>query len=442
MTDPPKMYPIPVYVAPFQGGYRHQKATTPHPNISYVWGYPAAPPTMAMPPRVDGTNGWPIYIQGGTPSNPQFAYYPVPPGAVPPSAAGPQKHRRRRSEPLMDDDERCDCPECTQPKQTGRDTPGPAPPAPPPPPGPHAPPTTLIPTQVFAPNPTIAQQTTFIPYVVPMGASPPCHHHRCNSTKSTTGSSNCGDRRHSKPSSTSSSTYHYAPSCECPSCKARRMAIEMDRINEDRRREQECKEAMEFMSLTERVNREDREAEMAEYYRAAKRAAGADGSQPMYNCIPTLLEQEHPWAIPVTGFQTGRSTPILLEPACQGGYPAAWTGHLTEENHRLRRDKADLKHQVRDLTKDVRVLKKDLDSTRKRSRSQTPAIEVQIPGLAEKHGPPRSAFASPRKTTPSKRKQGHICYNSDCVDFDSCSECEFECNKKGCRTCRPHGGRH
>ncbi|KAF3912360.1 hypothetical protein AA313_de0207304 [Arthrobotrys entomopaga] len=409
MADPPKMYPIPVYVAPFPKGHRHQKTANPHPNISYVWGYPGAPPTMAMPPRADGTSGWPIYIQGGTPSNPQFAYYPVPPNAVPPDTADPQRHRRRRSDAIVDDDEKVGLRFITFllffRSPTSGAAPGPAPPAPPPvppppPPGPHAPPATFIPTQVFALNPSVTQQTTFIPYVVPMGASPQCHH-RCNSKRSNSGSSNYGPRRHSKPSSSSGSTYKYASPCECPSCKARMMATEMDRINEERRREQEHNEAREFINMAERVNREDREAEMEEYYRAAKRAAEmADTSQPMYQYVPALPGQEHPWTAPTTAFQT--AAPILLEPAYQGGRQDAWTGHLVEENHRLRRDKADLKHRVHDLTKDVRGLKKNLDSTRKRSSSQTPTVELQIPGLTDRHGPTRSAFTSPRKTTPRK----------------------------------------
>ncbi|KAJ6258830.1 Peregrin [Drechslerella dactyloides] len=465
--------------AAYPGGSHPKIVPQSNPNIGYVWGYPPGMPPMVPqhPSGPEGSYGWPIYVQGGTPSNPKFAYYPVPPGAAPPGTVPPpEAHRHRRRPPRVDDedddDDQCTCPECIR-AAAGKATSGArAVPVVPPPQ-----PTTFIPTQVFAP-PAPHQSTTFIPYVVP-------NHCYCGEKSASSCASHpCGHKKYSKKDSTGNSSYHYAASCDCPSCKARRMAVEMDRIKEERRREREYQDAKEFMKMKERVDREDREAEIAEEYRAAKKAAVAvEEDARMYRHM--MREGEYEWAVPVpmpiTAYHPGSATPITLHPVNPGGYQSGWCDHLAEENTKLRYEKDHLKEKcqrersfrnkdeatraffstrLQDLDQDVQDLKKKVRVSHGRIPSQGSVLEIQIPTNKHHHSQGKKVAVSapqknqdkkakgnskdadsPRnssgrvtvktKTTNSKHKQPHICHDSDCDDYDSCSDCSFECHKKG-----------
>ncbi|EPS37118.1 hypothetical protein H072_9262 [Dactylellina haptotyla CBS 200.50] len=354
---------------PHRGKHHNLGFAPPFPgsnqNSNYVWGYPGAHPMMAAPPGADGNYCWPIYVQGGTASNPQFAYYPIPPGTVPGVAGTPSKHKRRPVEDQDDEDDNCKCPDCTRQQPAAAGHGGSVPPGQP---------TAFMPTQIFTAAPP-AQQTTFIPYIIP--SSPPCNRH-CK-TKSSSGSNSSNDKKHSKKSPTSSSSYHYASACQCTSCKARRMAIEMDRLKDEKRREKDYKDAKDFFKMKERVDREDREADMEEEYRASKRVAEGrheDAYVPYYP--PYGTDEGYEWAVPITAFQTGRSTPIILEPIHYNAYhdTSDWQ-HLEAENSRLRRQKDHLKHKVQHLNQDVHELKSEARSTHGTSRSQTPVVEAR-----------------------------------------------------------------
>ncbi|KAK6338146.1 hypothetical protein TWF696_001617 [Orbilia brochopaga] len=454
-----------------------------------------------MPPPPfgpEGTHGWPVYIQGGTPNNPQFAYYPIPPGAAPPGTVPPlgnPRHRRRPARDDNDDDDQCTCPECVRPAAgKAAAAAGPTPTVP-------AQPTTFIPTQVFAPPPVHQQSTTFIPYVVPS-----CHCKDKDKSTSSCISHGHDHKKHTRKDSPSSSSYHYAASCDCPACKARRMAVEMDRIKEERRREREYQDAKDFFKMKERVDREDREAEFADEYRAAKKAAEiADDEARMYRRMMRDQEREaeYEWAavpvpvpVPITAYHPGSSTPITLQPVNPVGYHSGWFDHghhLAEENTKLRHERSYLKGEVQrerslrnkeeatrvffstrlqDLDQDVQELKKKVRASRNSVPGQGSVIEIQVPTNKHHHSKDKKATVSaplkdkgkkdkggsskepvsPRRSSEgfsvkskatgnSKHKQPHICHDSDCDDYDSCSDCSFECNKKGCRTCRPRGGR-
>ncbi|EWC47851.1 hypothetical protein DRE_02733 [Drechslerella stenobrocha 248] len=432
-----------------------------------------------LPPGADGagTYAWPIYIQGGTATNPQFAYYPVPPHAAPVERT--HKHRRRRPRGEDDDDEECACPECIRPPPPTAAMPaaGPIPVIPPQP-------TAFIPTQVFAPPPVASQSTTFIPYVVPSHCTVHC---KGNSTSS--GNSR-DDKKESRKSSAGTSSYHPVASCDCFSCKARTMAIEMDRIKEERRRERDYRDAEEFFKIKDRVDREDREAEIEVEYRAAKMAAEGAGEE-MHMPHRFMLGQErdagYGWTIPITAYHPGCPTPITLQAVTAGGYHhSGWFDHLSEENIKLRCQKDHLKEKVQqerslrnkeeatrqflstrlqDLDQDVQDLKKKVRSSGTGLSNQPQVVEVQVPlkkhhrshgnkgsgaeGRNKVKGTSKEATASRHssgatiktKTTSSKHKQPHVCHDSACDDYDSCSDCSFECGMKDCRTCRPRGGR-
>ncbi|RVD84835.1 uncharacterized protein DFL_003173 [Arthrobotrys flagrans] len=510
----PKVYAMsmPIYVkAPPPG------VLVPHiipppvtsPGPGYFWGYPVPQTaTVMQTPGPDGTYGWPIYFKGGTSSNPQFAYYPVspsaaplgavpvggiPPGAafpgtVPQGASGKKYHQHRSKESSDDDSEKCACYECAHGKSTGKagkagnaGTSG----LPPDPPLPHLHHLGhFIPAQFYGPPPatTTQQTTTFIPYVVPTG----CPTHHCNSkTTGSTGthSTDHGDKHHGKKPS--SSSYHYAESCNCNTCKARRMEIEMERIQEERKNEREYKDTQEFIKMKKRVDREERGAKMEDMYRA-KKAGGKNvtfDEHRMCNHMCFELEGDYEWVavpagpVPITAFHLGGTTPITLRPLHTGPYMSG----LEEENARLRHEKGHLKDKIKrersmrnhddaaraflstrlhELDKDIQKLKKKACKAQGGAGTKAPTVEIQFPLVGEKHHPKNSAsedkgkgkegggakdFGDHGKTkaknVESKHKHPHVCYDSECPDFDSCSECSFECDIKGCRTCRPRGGR-
>ncbi|EGX47191.1 hypothetical protein AOL_s00097g30 [Orbilia oligospora ATCC 24927] len=494
-----------------------QAPTNPKPG--YVWGYPAQgyplPPTATVMQGLgpDGTYGWPVYFKGGTSSNPQYAYYPVPsnaaphgavpvggfppgatfPGVPPPQGtSGKNHHRRRTKESSEEDDEKCACPECIEEKKhAGKAAPrGPTQGAPMPPPPP--PPGHFISPQFFGPPPpppppaatTTQQTTTFIPYFVPSG----CPSHHCE--KGAGGPSDnhpSGHKHHDKKPS--SSSYHYSVNCECPTCRARRMAIEMERIQEERKNEREYKDAQEFIKMKKRVDREDREAKLEGMYRA-KKTGGKNVTfeePPMCHHMYPEPEGDYEWfgipivptsSIPIMGFHPGETTPIHLQPLHAG--PSHYVDDLEEENARLRHEKSHLKDKIkrersmrnndntardylssrlRDLDKDVQELKKKGGKASGAPRSKTPVVEIQVPlATSEKHHHHKKSPSKEKgkakdgddsgdnrkgknRNVESKHKHPHVCFDSECDDFDSCSECSFECTVKGCRTCRPRGGR-
>ncbi|KAF3920961.1 hypothetical protein ABW20_dc0109357 [Dactylellina cionopaga] len=416
---------------------------------------------MSTPPGADGTYGWPIYVQGGTSHNPQFAYYPIPTGNLP--SGIPRSHRRRPAKVDDDDDDE---------KASLAPVPN-----------------VLVHhlLLVFAPPPIAPQQTTFIPYAVPAGTH--CKFH-CKA-KTNSDSTNSNDKKHQRKNSTSASSYQYASSCDCASCKARRMAAELERIKEERQRDRDYKDAKEFLRMKERVDREDREVEMEEEYRSTKRAAEmVERDARMYHRMhrEPEEEEEYEWAaVPITAFHPGHSTPVILEPINPGGHRGGRMTNLEEENCKLRHQKDHLKGKVQrerslrnieanraslstrlqDLDQDVQDLKRKVRSTRIDQGGQTPVVEIQVPVLHNKHhhshtksssSTPKSKvkdssrdttqsknssdqFTFKKKTLASKHRQPHICYDSDCADYDSCSDCDFECEVKGCKTCRPRGGR-
>ncbi|KAK6331573.1 hypothetical protein TWF718_002122 [Orbilia javanica] len=512
----PKVYtmPVPVYVqAPFPG------APVPHiippppqttnPRPGYIWGYTAPQTATVMQvPGSDGTYGWPIYFQGGTSSNPQFAYYPVPPSAVPagavpagafppvsgfpgivPQGTSAKKHHRRRSkESSDDDDEKCTCHECNQGKGKGK---GPAKTVPSGPPQDASHPHTgaFMPTQFFVQPPATTQQTTtFIPYVVPTG----CTNHHCSpKTTGSTGECSTG-HKHEKKASTSS--YHYAKNCDCPTCKARRMAIEMERIQEERKQERELKDTQEFIKIKKRVDREEREATLEGMYRAKKAGGKGVAFEEPHTCHQSHpeFEGEYEWVaiptgpVPITAFHPGGTTPITLQPLHTGSGPCM--SGLVEENSRLRQEKGHLKEKIRrersmrnkddaaraflstrlhDLDRDVQELKKKTRKTQGEAPGKAPVVEIQVPLVNEGHNHHKRSASKDKnkgkgkgkghagdgrkdpgdhgkgkaKSVDSKSQHPHVCYDSDCEYFDSCSECSFECSVKGCRICRPRGGR-
>ncbi|KAK6506543.1 hypothetical protein TWF506_011449 [Arthrobotrys conoides] len=466
--------PVPLYVqVPPGTQYFTQPPTDLGPG--YVWGYPAPgypfPPTVAAMQghRPDGTYGWPIYFKGGTSSNPQYAYYPVPsnaapngpvphgpvphgpiphgavpvggipPGAafaggIPPGAAFPgvapqgpsgKKHRRRFKDSSEEDDEKCTCPECIDEKRTRKAAPrGPPPGAPMSPPPPH--PGHFIPAQFYGPPPppppqpatTTQQTTTFIPYFVPSGCTP----HHCEpkgSGPSGPGGpsdthNHSGHKHHEKKPS--SSSYHYSVNCDCSTCKARRVAIEMERIQEERKNEREYKDAQDYIKMKKRVDREDREAKLEDMYRT-KKAGGKNVSfeePPTRHHMHSESEEDYEWlgipvvpagAVPITAFHPGESTPIHLQPLHPG--PGPYVSGLEEENARLRHEKSHLKDKIRrersmrnkddaardylssrlhDLDKDVQELKKKgSKAPGTPPRPKTPVIEIQVPLANEKH---------------------------------------------------------
>ncbi|KAK6511107.1 hypothetical protein TWF481_000029 [Arthrobotrys musiformis] len=481
-----KVYTMPIYVqAPLPGAPApHIIPPTPSLKAGYVWGYPV-PQTVMQAPGPDGTYGWPIYVKGGTSSNPQFAYYPVPPSAAPPGAVpygavpqGPSsKHHRRRQakESDDDDDEKCACHECKRGKGAGKT------PAPPGASMPH--PGQFMPAQFFGPPAATTQQTTtFIPYVVPS-----CSNHHCNSKSTGSNSTpSTGHKHHIKKESTSS--YHYAENCDCPTCKARRMAIEMERIQEERKHEREFKDTREFIKMKKRVDREEREATLEEMYRAKKageKHVAFDESH-MWRHMHPEHEAGYEWVavppgpFPITAFHPGGTTPITLQPIHHG----PMLSELEVENARLRHEQIHLKDKIKrersqrnkddatraflstrlhDLDQDVQELRKKACSTQGGSGVKAPIVEIQVPlGNEKRHqhhkksaskdkGKDKEGGGSARnsadhakaktKNVGSKHKNPHVCYDSDCDNFDSCSECSFECKVKGCRTCRPRGGR-
>ncbi|KAK6345811.1 hypothetical protein TWF730_010154 [Orbilia blumenaviensis] len=508
----PKIVQMPVYVQGPPPG-------VPIPNIipqlhnsppGYFCGHPTAPVIM----QATGLNahgaahGWPIYVQGGSSSNPQFAYYPVPAGGNPQAAIPPvlpgKKHRKRQSK-QSDDGGKCGCDDCVQAhgkrsvsSHTSSDSP-PSPQAPP-----HLHPGHFIPPQFYGPPAATQQQqqtTTFIPYVVPA-----CSGHQCGS-KSTRSDSNpsTSHKNHTKKSSDTS--YHYAEACDCPTCKARRTAIEMERLKNERKHEREYKDAHDFLKAKERVDREQREASFEEMYRTTKKAAGKKVTLQEPNvCHHTHpeSESEYEWVafpsvtvpnvgcphvtvpnvgcshapFPITAFHPDGSNPITLQPLHSSFGPWIGSHNLEEENFRLRQEKDRLKDKIRrerslrnkdentrdflssrlhDLDEDVRELKKKTRHAHGGSGGcKAPIVEIQVPLPKDKHhhnGSPPSktkggsakgsgGAKSKGKTDGSKHKHPHVCFDSDCDEFDSCSECSFECDLKGCRTCRPRGGRH
>ncbi|KAK6524375.1 hypothetical protein TWF281_011283 [Arthrobotrys megalospora] len=496
----PGVFPMPIYVAPHPGGPLPTPIPThpaTNPKAGY-WAYSGGPVTMQAP-GVDGAYGWPIYIQGGTSSNPQFAYYPVAPGTVPPgvipTGVSGKHHRGRQAKDSDDDDEGCPCHECTHGKRSAPPQPLVAPAGVP---MPHPHPGHFIAPQFFMPPATTTQQstTTFIPYVIPS-----CSAHHCKSKSTTESSSDPSTTRkhHTKKSSTSS--YHYADGCDCPTCKARRMAIEMERIQEERQREREYKDAQDFLKMKDRVEREEREAAVEEAYRAKKTCKKhVSFEEPLvshskhpdpeseYEWVPVQTAVPFPVATPapfpvatpapagITAFHPGGSTPITLQPIHPG--PGPWMGGLEEENAKLRHQKEHLKRKVQrerslrnkddaaraflstrlnDLDQDVQELKKKVRHPHGGAGVRAPYVEIEVPIPSGKHHHShRKSTVKDKgkegrnagdhvtfkgKNSDGKHKHPHICYDSDCDNFDSCSECSFECDVQGCRTCRPHGGR-
>ncbi|KAF3925397.1 hypothetical protein ABW21_db0206118 [Orbilia brochopaga] len=346
------------------------------------------------------------------------------------------------------------------------------------------------------------QSTTFIPYVVPnchckdkssSSCTSPAHHHK----------------KHDKKDSPSNSSYHYAASCDCPACKARRLAVEITRIKDERHREREHQDAKEFFKMKERVDREDREAEFAEEYRAAKKAAGnTEEEARMFRRMMREQERdaEYEWVAvpvpvpvpgPITAFHPGSSVPITLQPVNPVGYHSGYFDRnhhrLAEENTRLRHEKDYLKEKVQrerslrnkeeatrvyfstrleGLDHDVQSLKKKVRASQATLPSQDSVIEIQVPTNKHHHskdkkvtvsaplqdhekrdkggGSKRHASPGPssgrvsvktKNTGNSKHKQPHICQDSECEEYDSCSDCSFECHQRGCRTCHPGSGR-
>ncbi|KAF3938641.1 hypothetical protein ABW19_dt0204012 [Dactylella cylindrospora] len=262
----------------------------------------------------------------------------------------------------------------------------------------------------------------------------------------------------------SPTSYHYASGCYCAACQARRTAVEMECLKEERRRDREVKDAKEFIRMKNRVDKEAKEAGMEADYRQAKRNYEKWENPEEGRCCSQrdCGQMEGKKQVPFPVYAANPEPVAFLEPLSGSHSRHHYVTQLEAENERLRQDKAHLKGKVAR----ERAIRNREEAARIFLNNKIEGLNLSIQELRKKVNSGENTGGSSKGSTDSKHqtkhgdkgkekdgapKKGkakgnnhhhpHVCYDSDCDSFDSCSNCEFECNVKGCRTCRPKSGR-